>query len=156
MKKVTAIGIKEENKPFRVVNTKVFRSDLDSLPKGKYQVIAEKYKRKASHPQFKYLYGLTYPLSMIALNDAGYEFVNIDQVDNFWKSMFANKEVLNRETAEILKIPLSKSEFLTIDEMTYCDAIRNYCSEYLNTNIPDPDPNWKLHKANTNDKRKNI
>jgi len=150
LKKVTAIGIKEEGKPFRVVNTKVFRADLDSLPKGKYQIIAEKYKRKASPPQFRYLYGLVYPLSMIALNDAGYEFVNIDQVDAFWKSMFCLKEVLNRETGEIMKIPMSKSEFMTIDEMTYCDAIRNYCSEYLNAEIPDPDPNWKSNKNRIN------
>ena len=146
MKKITAIGFKEDGKPYRVQYAKVFRQELDNLPKGKYQHTVEKYKRKASHPQFKYLYGLVYPLSMIALNDAGYEFVNVDQVDNFWKSMFANKEVLNRETGEILKIPLSKSEFMTMDEMTYCDSIRNYCSEYLSTNIPDPDPNWKLNK----------
>jgi hypothetical protein len=152
MKKVTAIGIKEDNKPFRVVSVKVFRSDLDSLPKGKYKIGVEKYRRKASHEQFKYLYGLVYPLSMIALNDAGYEFVNIDQVDAFWKSMFANKEVLNRETGEIMKIPMSKSEFMTIDEMTYCDAIRNYCGEYLMTTIPDPDPNWKLNKSNEESK----
>jgi hypothetical protein len=147
LKKITAIGFKEEGKPYRVVNAKLFRQDLDSLPKGKYQHIVDKYRRKASHPQFKYLYGLVYPLSMIALNDAGYEFTNIDQVDLFWKAMFANKDVINRETGEVYKIPLSKSEFMTIDEMTYCDAIRNYCSEYLMTNIPDSDPNWKLNKS---------
>ena len=83
---------------------------------------------------------------MIALNDAGYEFTTIDQVDIFWKGVFANKDVLNRETGEIMKLPLSKSEFMTIDEMTYGDAIRNYCSEYLNTNIPDADTNWKQNK----------
>jgi len=148
MKKVTAIGIKEEGKPYRIVNASAYRMQLDLLPPGKYQNTTEKYKRKASHEQFKYLYGLVYPLSLIALNDAGYEFTNVDQVDNFWKLMFANKEVLNRETGEVLKLPLSKSEFMTIDEMTYCDAIRNYCSEYLMTSIPDPDPNWKLHKSN--------
>lgn len=147
MKKIQAIGIKEASKPFRVQNSKVFRSDLDGLPNGKYQLTVAKYYRKASHEQFKYLYGLVYPLSLLALNDAGYEFVNIDEVDIFWKSIFANKEVLNRETGEIMKIPLSKSEFKTIDEMTYCDAIRNYCSEYFNTEIPDPDPNWKLNKT---------
>jgi len=148
MKKVKAIGIKEDGKPFRVTNANVFRTDLGSLPKGKYRITVEKYYNKASHEQFKYLYGLVYPLSLIALNDAGYEFTNVDQVDNFWKLMFANKEVLNRETGEILKLPLSKSEFMTIDEMTYCDAIRNYCSEYLMTSIPNPDPNWKSHKTN--------
>ena len=148
MKKVKAIGIKEECKPFRVTSANVFRTDLDSLPKGKYRITVEKYYNKASHEQFKYLYGLVYPLSLIALNDAGYEFTNVDQVDIFWKGIFANKEILNRETGEIMKIPLSKSEFKTIDEMAYCDAIRNYCSEYFNTWIPDPDPNYKQHKEN--------
>jgi hypothetical protein len=147
LKKVTAIGIKEEGKPYRIVNASAYRMQLDLLPPGKYQNTTEKYKRKASHSQFQYLYGLVYPLSLIALNESGYEFTNIDQVDTFWKGMYANKEVLNRETGEIMKLPLSKSEFMTIDEMTYCDAIRNYCSEYLMTTIPDPDPNWKQHKT---------
>jgi len=148
MKKIKAIGIKEDGKPYRIVNVKVFRNDLDSLPKGRYITTVEKYYKKASHEQFKYLYGVVYPLSMIALNDAGYEFANIDQVDLFWKGIFANKELINRESGEIMKIPLSKSEFKTIDEMTYCDAIRNYCSEYFNTWIPDPDPNYKQNKQN--------
>jgi hypothetical protein len=143
MKKIKAIGVKESGKPYRMMNAKQFRVDLDSLPPGKYLHTVDKYHRKASPLQFGYLYGLVYPLSMIALNDAGYEFTNIDQVDQFWKGLFANKEVINRETGQIMTIPLSKSEFMTIDEMTYTDAIRNYCSEYLGAHIPDPDPNYK-------------
>jgi hypothetical protein len=143
MKKVKAIGIKEAGKPYRVVNSKTYREQLDALPPGKYQNTTEKYKKKATPLQFGYLYGLVYPLSLLALNEAGYEFVNIDQVDIFWKSMFANKEILNRETGEIMTMPQSKSEFMTVDEMAYTDAIRNYCAEYLNASIPDPDPNYK-------------
>lgn len=147
MKKVRAIGIKEKDKPFRVVYADNFKNQLNELPNGKYQITCEKYYKKASPLQFGYLYSIVYPLSLIALNDAGYEFVNIDQVDNFWKMMFANKEILVKETGEIMKLPLSKSEFKTIDEMAYCDSIRNYCSEYLNTVIPEPDPNWKQNKS---------
>ena len=146
MKKLIYYTDKEEGKPYKMLNPSLMRSELDALPKGRYKMTIEKFHRKATHLQFGYLYGLVYPLSMIALNDAGYEFVNIDQVDLFWKSLFANKEVMNRESGEILKIPLSKSEFVTIDEMTYCDAIRNYCSEYLNAFIPDADPNYKTKK----------
>ena len=102
MKKIKAIGIKEEGKPYRVVNAKTFREQLDALPKGKYQHTVERYYKKASPVQFGWLYGSIYPLSLIALNDAGYEFTNIDQVDLFWKSLFANKEFLNRETGEII------------------------------------------------------
>jgi len=148
MKPLTAIGIKEREKAFRVVSSGQFKADLDLLPPGRYQITVEKRKRKASAEQFRYLYGLVYPLSMIALNDAGYEFTNVDQVDVWWKQLFANKEILNRETGEIVKVPQSKSEFMTIDEMTFTDAIRNYCSEYLNTFIPDPNPNWKTNEKN--------
>jgi hypothetical protein len=42
-----------------------------------------------------------------------------------------------------MTMPQSKSEFMTVDEMAYTDAIRNYCAEYLNASIPDPDPNYK-------------
>jgi len=146
MKKLIYYTDKEEGKPYKYLNPSLRQQELDALPKGRYRETIEKFHRKATHLQFGYLYGLVYPLSMIALNDAGYEFVNIDQVDLFWKSLFANKEVMNRESGEILKIPLSKSEFVTIDEMTYCDAIRNYCSEYLNADIPDPKPDWKNKK----------
>jgi len=143
MKPIRYIVDKEDGKPYTVLNPELRQRELDALPKGRYRETIEKFHRKATHLQFSYLYSVCYPLSMVALNDAGYEFVNVDQVDLFWKSMFANKEVMNRETGEVLKIPLSKSEFVTIQEMTYCNAIRNYCSEYLNANIPDPDPNWK-------------
>jgi hypothetical protein len=143
MKKITAIGQKEEGKNYRMVNESVYLSDLNSLPSGYYKHTIEKQHRKASNEQFGYLYAVVYPLSMVALNSAGYEFTGIDQVDIFWKELFANKEVLNRETGEIMKLPLSKSEFKTVDEMAYCDAIRNYVSEYLNSFIPDPNPNYK-------------
>lgn len=143
MKKIKSIGIKEKDKPFRIVHSDNFKNQLNELPNGKYQITCEKYHKKASPLQFGYLYGVIYPLSLLALNDAGYEFTNIDQVDIFWKSMFATKEMLNRETGEIMKLPQSKSEFMTVDEMAFTDAIRNYCSEYLGTSIADPDPNWK-------------
>ena len=148
MKKLEYIGIKEPDKPFRVQNKKTMQSDLLTIEKGKYRITIVKYRKKASHSQFEWLYGSIYPLMLIALNDAGYEFTNVDQVDVFCKTMFANKELLNRETGEILKVPLSKSEFVTVDHMAYCSNIRAYAAEYLSTNIPDPDPNWKQNKKN--------
>jgi hypothetical protein len=138
MKKIQALAVKEDNVPFRVIQVNGLRDQLNGLPNGKYRLTVERYTRKASHSQYKYLYGIVYPLSLLALNDAGYEFTNVDQVDLWWKSLFANKEILNRETGEIIKLPLTKSEFSTTDEMAYCDQIRTYCSEYLGTYIPEP------------------
>ena len=146
MKKISVIGYKEQDKPFQMPQANSFRQQLDTLPNGKYQITVEKYKRVATHQQFAYLYSVVYPLSLVALNNAGYEFTEIDQVDAFWKEMFATKPLLNRETGEIMTLPLSKSEFMTIDEMAYTDAIRNYCSEYLGMSIPDPEKDWKRKK----------
>lgn len=120
---------------------------ISALPPGRYDWQIEKHKKKASLKQFGWLFGLIYPQSLILLNQAGYEFTTVEQVDLFWKSLFASKEVLIRETGEIRMIPLSKAEFLTIDHMAYCSNIRNYCEEYLCGYIEDPDPDWKKRKA---------
>lgn len=142
MKKITAVSTKEEDKPFLI--PKWFQQQIDNLPQGKYQIVVDKYHRKATHKQFQYLYGMVYPNSLIALNNAGYEFTTIEEVNDFWMNLFASKQVLNRETGEIMTLPVSKSEFVTIDEMTYCNAIRNYVSDYLGMSIADPDPNYNL------------
>jgi hypothetical protein len=134
---------KKEGKSFAEFHKREFNKAIASLPKGIYEIIVKPWRRKATPLQFGYLYGLVYSKALPALIDAGYEFTEIDQVDMFFKSLFANKKIINRETGEIMQLPQSKSEFDTIDENLYCNQIRDYCAEYLNTFIPDPNPNWK-------------
>lgn len=146
MKPLHYIASKDE-KGWHWPNRKVMEAELASLPPGRYDYTIEKHKKKASLKQFGWLFGLIYPQSLILLNQAGYEMTTIEECDLFWKSLFASKEVLIRETGEIRLIPLSKREFLTIDHMAYCSNIRNYCEEYLGGYIDDPDPDWKQRKA---------
>lgn len=150
MKKIQVLAVKEDGQPFRVIQAKVCRESLDRLKPGKYRLTVEKYTKKASHSQFGYAYGYVYSSSLLALNDAGYEFTNLEQVNDFWMTMFATKEILNRETGEIMKLPLHKSEFTTSEMVAYIDQIRNYCSEYLGVFIDDPNTEWKNNqKLNT-------
>jgi hypothetical protein len=147
MKKLTYKARKEtDTAPLKIQGRVVMEHDITTLKKGNYRITIEAWRNKASHSQFKWLYGSVYPLALIALNDAGYEFTDVDQVDLFFKTLYAGKEVLNRETGEIVTIPCSKSEFLTVDHMAYTEQIRTHCSEYLNASIPDPDVDWKKHK----------
>ena len=147
MKKVTAIANVTAGK-LKLQNRFSFDNSVSELPDGKYNLTVTKAYNKASQKQFGYLYGVVYVHSILALIDAGYEdYKTVDEVDIFWKMQFANKEIVNRETGEIQKLPLTKSQFKTIDEMLYCDQIRNYCSEFLNYSIPECDPDYKNKKT---------
>jgi hypothetical protein len=142
MKKLTAFATKEKDKPFVIHNKDAFNKSISQLPDGKFKITIEKYYKKATTNQFGWLYAVVYPLSWIALNEAGYEFETIEEIDDFWKTLYANRPVLNRETGEIVNIPLKKAKFETVDQMTYCNSVRNYCAEYLGCEIPEPDKDW--------------
>ena len=134
--KLEAIGI-GDGVYFKVVNSSDFYRELNAL-KGRYRLVVEKYRRSKSNPQLRWLYGQVYPIVLKGLNDAGWEFTTIAEVDEYCKSMFANREVLNRHTGEIMTVPGLKRDMTTTEMMTYVDAIRDWASEYLNINIPEP------------------
>ena len=146
MKKIIAIVNKYKGRT-RIQNAFSFNRSIRECPDGKYKITFEKHYNKASDLQFGYLYAVVYPHSIIALIQSGEEeFKTNDEVDVYWKMRFANREIVDRHTGEIMKLPLSKSQFKTIDQMAYCDQIRNFCAEWLDYMIPEPDPNWKETK----------
>ena len=140
---IKAIGIRDKTN-FRIVNTADFNRELLKLKPGRYQITIERYRRKKSHSQLGYLYGVVYPLSQKFLLDAGWELATIDAVDAFWKSRFAEQEIVNRHTGEVMMIPGLKRDFTTTDMMGYIEAIRNYCSEYLGGYIPEPEQQTEI------------
>jgi hypothetical protein len=145
MSKLQYIGIKAKGVSFRVVNRENFKKELDQLPDGKYRLTVEKYKKNKSNPQLGYLFAVIYPLVLRHLIDAGWEFSTVEEVDIYCKTLFANRDVLNTETAEIISIPALKRDFTTTDMMTYIDAIRKWDAEYLGGMIPEPVVNFELN-----------
>lgn len=139
MKRISAIGVKEDGKAFRVVNGKLLTEDLNGLPKGRYRLTVEKLHKQKSNPQLAYLYGCVYVFVLKALNDAGWEFTSIDEVDEYCKSMFSSKEIVNRHTGEIMSVPGLKRDMTTVELSTYTNAIRDWCAEYLGVFIPEPE-----------------
>jgi len=142
--KIQYIGIKEPDKAFRIVNSKLLNEELRRLPKGRYRVIIERWRKNKSNPQLGYLFACVYPLVLRHLNDAGWEFTSVDEVDIHCKKLFANKEIVNRDTGEIISIPALKRDMTTMDMMTYVDAIRQWDSEYLGGTIPEPETNIEM------------
>ena len=132
---------------FKVFGAVAMKRDCDNLSNGRYKVIVEKEHNKASQLQFGYLYGVVYPIALKEYVNLGNEDITtIEQLDYFFKQKFANVEVIDRETGEITKLPQSKAQFKTVDEMVYQDKIIAWCNEWLGTDIPPPDKNYKAKK----------
>ena len=135
--KLEFIGIKEDTS-FRVVNKALLDKELIGLPKGRYRIIVEKYRKKKSNPQLGYLFACIYPFVLKGLNDLGWEFTSLEQVDVECKKRFASQEILNRHTGEIMEIPALKRDMTTTEFATYVNSIRDWASEYLSIYIPEP------------------
>ena len=144
MKKVTASGVKELNKPYRVINAKLFRDELDSLPVGRYTHTVEKYRKNKSNAQLGYYYACVIPLSWKLLLDAGWKFTSAEQVDAFWKKLYANTELINETTGEVMEIPALKRDMSTVELSTFTDEIKKHCAEYLNGYIPEPNEQFNI------------
>ena len=58
---IEAFGIKEDGKTFRIVNRALLDQELTELPKGRYRLKIEKYRRNKSLSQLGYLFACVYP-----------------------------------------------------------------------------------------------
>ena len=139
MTKIQYIGVKEDGKPFRIVNRALLDQELTALPKGRYRLTVEKYRNSKSNAQLGYLFACVYPFVLRGLTETGWEDITtLYQVDALCKSLFSNQEIVNRETAEIMTIPALKREMTTTEMMTYVESIRSWASEFLQIEIPEP------------------
>jgi hypothetical protein len=123
---------------------------LKDAPDGLYSVEIKKIRKTRSLDQNAWLWGCVYPMLMDALLHEGWEFTDTEQVHDFFKAQMINDRVINKHTGEIVEFPASTAKMNTLTFATYCDKLREYASEYLNLEIPDPDPNWMLNKFNNN------
>jgi len=146
MIKLVYIGLKENGKPFRIVNKALLEKELIGLPAGRYRLTIDKWRKEKSNPQLRWLFGQVYPLVLHGLIDVGFEDITtIEEVDAYMKSMFANREIINRNSGEIITVPALKRNFTTVEMMTFTDSIRTWSQEYLNVTIPEPGESYEMN-----------
>lgn len=135
--KLEAIGIRDDT-GFKLVNKKAFMGGLIELPPGKYRMIVKKLYREKSTSQLGYYYSCVIPYSWKYLLDAGWKFTSVEQVDAFWKKLYANTELINESTGEVMEIPALKRDMSTVQMSIFTDEIKKHCAEYLSGIIPEP------------------
>ena len=87
---------------------------------GNYRIEITKIRRKRTLDQNGWLFGCIYPMLLKALNDAGWEFTNVQQVHEFFKELMGAQQFVNKHTGEIVELPRSTAEMDTLTFSTYC------------------------------------
>lgn len=111
---------------------------LDSLPLGDYVITITPNRKTRSTQQNAYLWGIVYPAVLFGLQDAGWEIIDEEQVHEYCKQAFAAREVINKDTGEVLSLPSSTASMQTAEFNAYVDKIKAFALEYLNITIPEP------------------
>lgn len=112
---------------------------------GIYRIEVKKIRKPRSNDQNGWLWGCIYPMLLDALLEAGWEFVSVEQVHEFFKAQVANDKAVNRHTGEIVEFPTSTATMNTVQFSSYCEKLREYGREFLGIEIPDPDQYWKCN-----------
>ncbi len=122
---------------------------LKQVGDGLYKIETSKVRKPRSNDQNGWLWGCIYPILLDALIDAGWEFVSVNQVHEFFKNRITTQDVVNHDTGEIVSFPQSTADMNTVQFSTYCEKLREYGREFLNVEIPNPDKYWRTHEKNT-------
>ena len=111
---------------------------LERLPIGEYTITITPNRKTRSNQQNAYLWGIVYPAVLFGLQDAGWEIIDEEQVHEYCKQAFAAREVINKDTGEVLSLPSSTARMQTAEFNVYVDKIKAFALEYLNITIPEP------------------
>ena len=124
--------------PPSISSFRLLDETLHNLPIGDYVVTITPNRKTRSNQQNAYLWGLVYPSVLLGLQDAGWEITNEEQVHEYCKQAFAAREVINKDTGEVLSLPNSTARMQTAEFNVYVDKIKAFALEYLNITIPEP------------------
>ena len=94
---------------------------LQSLPSGDYSITIAPNRKTRSNQQNAYLWGVVYPAVLFGLQDAGWEITHEEQVHEYCKQAFAAREVINKDTGEVLSLPSSTASMQTAEFNVYVD-----------------------------------
>jgi len=139
MLKIESYGRANGKGNTEIIKRDSFISALKKFPKCRFKITIEKLYRKRSTAQNAYRWGVIYPEMLKGFQDVGYnEIKTIDQVHNFVKLHFLKIEIRNEKTGEVWQTIRSTTELTTIEDNDLAEELRQFASEYLSIDIPEP------------------
>ena len=107
------------------------------LADGRYFVTIKK-KNNRSLPQNAYYHGCIVPEIKRGMYEIGYDEISTNEVHEFLKAKFLQKETVNKNTGEVLLVPGSTASLTTIEFNEFIEKCQKFAAEYLGIVIADP------------------
>ena len=120
-----------------------FKSVCDGL----YRIEVKRVRKPRSNDQNGWLWGYIYPMLLDALIDAGWDFVNVEQVHEFFKSQMTADKVANDDTKKVLDAlfgKVAKSNTPNLDDYKSIKTYEDACEALEITPILSEDRNKDL------------
>lgn len=135
---------KVENGVLRIYHRSVFDSLICNLNSKEVEITISRKRKKRSGQQNRYYWSCIVPIIQQGLFETQGEWLTTDVVHEFLKANFNYKELVNKDTGEVIKVPKSTTESTTIEFEEYQDRCRMFADEYLNIIIPLPNEQAEL------------
>ena len=128
--------IKLDNGQLKLVNKAEMLKFAQSLNCNEFTFTLEKKRNKRSNEQNKYYWGVVVPLVKLGLTELG-NLVDTESTHDFIKSEFNYKEIVNKDTGEVKKLPNSTTQLTKSEFSEMIERVKQWSAEWCNIYIPD-------------------
>ena len=112
---------------------------------GKFiEITIKRIHKRRSIPQNSYYFGVVIQIWKELIYYEWGEAWSSEQTHEFLKSHCNFKEIVNQNTGEIIKIPLSTADLKTIEFEEYLEKCRRLAFDFFNVQIPLPNEQLTL------------
>lgn len=126
-----------------------FKNRIKQTPDGEVEIIIRTQSNTISSQQRRYFFGVIAVILQQSFTALGTK-CDLSDVIDFIKEKWLYREEFNPITGRVIKSHISLSDSsngLSKEEFQLAkEAIQQFAIENLNTEIPDPDPNWRMFR----------
>jgi hypothetical protein len=115
---------------------------FDGLKPGRYELAAKRLNKRSNQAN-RYYWGYLIVEAQRGFRDIGHD-LSKEEVHEFFKSRFNYQEIVNEQTGEIISLPRSTANLPKDEFSEYIGKIQQFCAEWLNVVILDPNQQTAL------------
>jgi hypothetical protein len=135
---------KVNNNRLSTSSTDEIRKFISSMNGNDIEITLQKKRVKRSDKQNAYYWGCIIPIVCNALKELGHRLSN-EECHEWLKMKFNHECAINTKTGEIIgDIPKSTKTLTKAEFIEYTEKICQWCAEYLDIVIPEPNEQTQL------------